>query len=127
MALATLYGAAALPIYGIAVAHANDYAAHEERVAVSAGLLLTYGLGAILAPTVAGAAMDMFGPTALFGYTAVMSAALGGFCLYRMGRRTAKPLGEQAPFAPVPATTPVAAQLDPRAEPADAGPAADRS
>jgi hypothetical protein len=46
-----------------------------------------------------------------------MAAGLGAFCLYRMRQREPLPVTEQAPFAPVPQTTPLAAQLDPRVDP----------
>ncbi len=52
----------------------------------------------------------------MFAYTGGTAAALAAFCWYRMGQREPKPVSEQAPFAPVPETTPLAAQLDPRVE-----------
>ncbi|MBM3507627.1 MAG: MFS transporter [Alphaproteobacteria bacterium] len=116
-ALVAAFGGMSFALYAQGVAHANDYAAREDLVAVSAGLLLAHGVGAILAPPLAGIVMDAWGPAALWAYTGVMAAGLGGFCLYRMRQREPKPVTEQAPFAPVPVTTPLAAQLDPRVEP----------
>lgn len=39
-----------LPIYGLALAHANDRLAAGDFVVMSGGLLLTYGIGAIIGP-----------------------------------------------------------------------------
>ena len=43
--LVAIYGGMTYPIYGLAVAHANDYAEASDFVAVSGGLLLLYGFG----------------------------------------------------------------------------------
>ncbi len=115
--LAAVFGGISFALYAQGVAHANDYAAPGDLVAVSAGLLLAHGIGAILSPALAGVVMDALGPAALFAYTGAMAAVLAAFCWYRMGQRQPKPLSEQAPFAPVPETTPLAAQLDPRVGP----------
>ena len=74
MALATLYGAAALPIYGIAVAHANDKLAGEQYVPASSTLLLCYGLGAVCGPVTASQTMLLFGPSGLFVFLASVGA-----------------------------------------------------
>ena len=55
--LTGLYGALHYPLYGLAVAHANDFADASDFVAVSGGLLLLYGAGTMLGPLAASAAM----------------------------------------------------------------------
>ena len=70
LTLVGFYGALTYPIYGLAVAHANDYADASEFVAVSGGLLLLYGAGTMFGPLAAGAAMTELGPEALFLVTA---------------------------------------------------------
>jgi MFS family permease len=119
--LVALFGGLSFTLYPQAIAHANDYASPAELVAVSAGLLMAHGVGAMAAPVLAGVAMDAFGPRALFALIAGECAALGVFCLYRMRQREPKPLAEQTPFAPVPDTTPLAAALDPRGVAPEAG------
>ena len=57
LTLVGCYGALTYPIYGLAVAHANDYADASDFVAVSGGLLLLYGAGTMFGPLAAGAAM----------------------------------------------------------------------
>ncbi len=52
--LVGIYGAAANALYPIAVAHANDFAKPDEFVKVSGGLLLLFGIGTIIGPTLGG-------------------------------------------------------------------------
>ncbi|MGV2465320.1 UNVERIFIED_CONTAM: MFS transporter, partial [Pseudomonas aeruginosa] len=49
-------------LYPLAVALANDHVEQPRRVALSAMLLTTYGVGACIGPLVAGALMRHFGP-----------------------------------------------------------------
>jgi MFS family permease len=122
--LALAYGGAAFTIYGIAVAHANDYLDSSQMVPASAGLLVAYGIGAVVGPSAGAAAMTLLGAPGLFGYIAAVFAALALFGLYRMTARPPVPKAEQGPFVPVPRTSPVIGGLDPRAEPPEADQAA---
>ncbi len=81
--LGGLWGAFAFPMYSIAVAYANDYADPKEYVKVSAGLLLMYGIGAIIGPFAASALMTLQGAEGLFVFTAVVHILLIGFVTYR--------------------------------------------
>ena len=44
-------GMVLMPLYPLVIAHANDYAEPDEFVSVAGGLLMLYGIGAILGPT----------------------------------------------------------------------------
>jgi MFS family permease len=116
--LAVVYGGASQPMYGLAVAHANDYVEPHDFVAASAGLLFAYGVGASIGPFVASAGMAWLGPPGLFAFLAVVLLAFGGFVGFRMRLREPIPMAEQGEFIVVPRMTPTAAALDPRA-PAD--------
>lgn len=119
LVLTGTYGALSYPIYGLAVAHANDYADASEFVAVSGGLLLLYGAGTMFGPLAASAAMARLGPEALFGVTALSHAAMAAYALYRTYRRAPIPESVREAFMTVPAppaATPATATLDPRAE-----------
>jgi MFS family permease len=119
LALAALYGGVTYPIYGLAVAHANDYADASEFVAVSGGLLLLYGAGTMFGPLAAGLAMTRLGPEALFVVTALAHAAIACYAFYRTYRRPPIPRNVREAFQTVPparAMTPESAALDPRAE-----------
>jgi len=102
--LGAAWGAASFPIYTIAVAHTNDYADPSEYVMVSGGLLLMYGIGAIIGPFVASTAMEMAGPSALFFYTAVIHSLLVLYAIFRMLRRKSAPVEQHIPFADALAT-----------------------
>lgn len=81
-----LYGLFAMPIFGLSAAHANDRAEPHEFVAISGGLLLVYGVGSIIGPSVGAGAMNSFGPAALFAYTGTVHAIYAAYALYRMVR-----------------------------------------
>ena len=120
LALAGCYGALTYPIYGLAVAHANDYADASEFVAVSGGLLLLYGAGTMVGPLAAGVAMIRLGPEALFLVTAASHVLMAGYAIFRTYRRARDP-GERARGLPdgsgrADGHTPATAALDPRAE-----------
>jgi MFS family permease len=115
--LTGLYGALHYPLYGLAVAHANDFADASDFVAVSGGLLLLYGAGTMLGPLAGSAAMTALGPEAVFVVTAVSHALIAGWAFYRTYKRAPIPESVRESFKNVPAqTTPATAALDPRAE-----------
>jgi hypothetical protein len=80
------------PLYAIAVAHSNDFAEPHEYVTVSAGLLLIYGIGAVVGPLVSSASMTAFGAGGLFLFVAWVYGVLVLMVFYRMlrGRRPAE-------------------------------------
>ncbi|MDW3183386.1 MFS transporter [Roseobacter sp.] len=84
MVLAGLFGAAVFAMYPIIVAHANDHAAPGTFIQVSGGLLLVFGVGSIIGPTVAGIAMSRLGPQSLFAVTGVAHILLILFALLRL-------------------------------------------
>ncbi len=112
---AALFGVFAMPVFGLSAAYANDFAEPHEFVAVSGGLLLVYGVGSVFGPIAAPIVMNMAGPSALFGYTALIHVALVLFGLYRLTQRDALPPEEQGEYVPVPRTTPAVFEIDPRA------------
>jgi MFS family permease len=118
--LTAFYGALAYVLYSLAVAHANDFAAPQDFVAVAGGLLLLYGIGTMAGPLVASYAMQAVRPGALFAVTAASHLAIAGYAIYRATRRPPAPEEEREAFAVVPsprALTPqTAALLDPRGE-----------
>lgn len=115
---AFLFGVFAIPIYAICVAHANDFMEPGEFVEASASLLLASAAGSIIGPLVAAAVMAQVGVAGLFLTTAVVHAGLAVFAVHRMRKRAAPRPEEHVPFVPVPRTSPVVAELDPRGEPA---------
>lgn len=97
--LSAAWGATAFPLYSIAVAHANDYAEPGEYVMVSSGLLLMYGIGAIVGPFLAGAGMTLFSKSSLYLFTAVIHVAIFVYMLLRITRRAKAPMEKHVPFS----------------------------
>ena len=104
-ALALFIGAGPMLLYSLFVAYTNDHLRAEQMVAASSGLILVFGLGAILGPSAAGALMDLLGPSGFLCVLAAGQAAIGGFAVYRMTRREPGPIDEQSPYTANPART----------------------
>jgi MFS family permease len=116
--LIAIYGAMSYTLYPIAVAHANDFARPEDFVKVSGGLLLLYGIGTIVGPTLGGPLMDAGGPHALFSITMAVHLAIAAYAILRSRRRAALPAEERETFKTLPSVrvaTQEGLQLDPRA------------
>lgn len=118
--LGIAFGAAALPLYSLCVAHANDKVTAEDFVEVSSGPLTAFGIGAIVGPMLASGLMTVQGPGGIFVFTAAAHLALGLHSGARLliARPVPEPLKE--PFVAVPKSTQAAIDLDPRT-PASAG------
>jgi len=111
------YGGLSFSVYGLAVAHMNDHVDPTQVLEVTRGLLLLYGLGAAVGPASAGVLMEYLGPGSLMAFLALAFVLLGGFALVRM-RTRAPPVSaeEQGEYVPMLRTSPVALEMDPRAE-----------
>ena len=81
------FGFMALPMYSIAVAHANDFAKPEEIVELNAALMFLYAVGAIVSPFIAASLIEAYGAPSLFIYIAAAHILLILFSLWRMTRR----------------------------------------
>jgi MFS family permease len=123
-----MFGGLAACIYPLAIAHANDFIEPHDLVPASSGMVLCYGLGAVLGPVCGAAAMELFGPGGLFLFIAINCFGVVGFTWYRSTRRTLLPTVEKDPYVLLPdvVAMPVAIDVDPRAmehfEPEDVGP-----
>lgn len=97
-ALAGLWGVFSFPLYGLAVAHANDYANADEFVEVSGVLLLVYAGGAIVGPMIASLMIEALNAAYLFAYTASIHLLLAGFVIWRSRRRGVVAEEERVPY-----------------------------
>ncbi|QKT04641.1 MFS transporter [Ectothiorhodospiraceae bacterium 2226] len=114
--LAFFYGGMVFSIYSVSVACVNDHLEPLEILEATGGLLLLYGIGAIIGPLLGGVAMDRLGGPALFGGMAVILALLAAFGLLQLRRRHEAPPEHPEPFVPLHRTTPASVQMDPRAD-----------
>jgi len=111
MMLGAAWGAVAFPLYAISVAHTNDHARPGEYVMISSGLLLMYGIGAILGPFAAPAVMRLAGAQGLYLYTAAIHLLLLAYVAFRFVKRTPKSEEEHRPFVEALAATQTASHV----------------
>jgi MFS family permease len=114
--LALALGTVLMPLYSLVIAHANDYAEPEDFVPVSGGLLMLYGIGAIVGPLISGGLMTVFGPAMLMAYLAAVAAAFVAFVAVRMRFRSFDPESERADYVFVPRSSAQVFEMDPRRE-----------
>jgi MFS family permease len=102
-----LFGAFAIPLYSLSVAHANDHAKKEQYVLVAAGLIFFFAMGACVGPFIASLVIDRFGAPAFFTYTGLVHGALILTTLFRMVKRPKVSESARAKFASLMRTSPV--------------------
>ena len=106
-----LWGSIAFPLYAIAVAHANDFAEADDYVMISSGLLLMYGIGAIVGPFAASTIMTWTNAAGLYAFTGIVHLGLAGFVGFRMLRRESAPDEAHMAFGDALATAHTASQV----------------
>lgn len=102
LGLTVLFGASALTLYPLCVAHVNDRADPAAFIEVSSRLLMAFGFGAILGPFVVGFLIAAGGITNLFVFTAAIHLALALYALSRIRLVEPAPEPERTAFAPSP-------------------------
>ena len=85
LASAFVAGGVTAPLYALFLAYTNDFLSAEDMPAASGGLVLTFGVGAILGPLASGWAMHRLGP---FAFWLVLAVTFGGIALYALYRMT---------------------------------------
>jgi len=113
-----IYGLCAYPLYGIAVAHANDSAQEGDFAKISGGMLLIMGVGLAIGPAIAPILMNSMRPVAMFIVTAAFHGALATSTILRMLARPNR-LAKRSRFWPIfseKAQTPETVVLDPRSD-----------
>jgi MFS family permease len=103
-------------LYPLSVAYANDYLDSGDVVAASGGFVLIFGIGAVIGPLAASAAMRLAGPQGMFMFFIVAAVLLIAFIAWRTRVRQWAPVVEKEPYILQPATPSVIGDLDPRAE-----------
>ncbi|MEX6502986.1 MFS transporter [Pseudomonas zhanjiangensis] len=101
LAVAFLFGGLSFPLYSLCVAHTNDALTPRQMVAASSHLVLAFGVGAALGPSLAAACMGRLGADGFYLYLAAVHLLIGLFTLYRMTRRRPVPLDEQGTCVPL--------------------------
>lgn len=110
-----LYGGLMFALYSISVAHTNDHLMPGQVLAATQGLLLVFGIGALCGPVLGGIAMASLGPPGLPAMSAITTVALALFGVFRVTRKAAPAIDEQAEFVPLARTSPVVLEMHPEA------------
>ncbi|MGB6117956.1 MAG: MFS transporter [Mesorhizobium sp.] len=106
-----IFGSCAMPLFSLSAAHANDRAGPGEFVMINAALMLFYSMGAVFGPIAAAAAMEAYGPPALFLFSAAVYGLLASVTAYRMVVRSGVPAERQGPFVALLRTSTVFSRL----------------
>jgi MFS family permease len=109
--LGAAWGFFAFPMYAISVAHANDYADPSDYVMVSSGLLLMYGVGAIIGPFAASAVMSVFDVSGLYVLTGLVHLLLVIYVTQHIARHESAPLEDHIAFSDALTTAHTASQV----------------
>jgi len=78
-----IFGSLVFAIYPLSAAHANDWCGPDKRMQTSSGVLIGYGLGSILGPTLSSVLMVSFGPAALFVFIGIICLLLMLYSLWQ--------------------------------------------
>ncbi len=95
------FGATALCLYALAVAHMNDLLEPQEVLSATQGLLLFSGGGAALGPLIAGVMFDFVGARGLPYYQAAVLVLLATIGILRSFQKRVPRPDEQGEFVPL--------------------------
>jgi MFS family permease len=84
LGLGFCWGALAFPVYSVSVAQANDRADPGTFVMISSGLLLMYGIGAVIGPFISSGVMTLLGSAGLFLFEAIGHLGLAVYIVIRV-------------------------------------------
>ena len=119
--LGVLYGGLSFAVYGLSVAHTNDLIEPSKVLETTGGLLLLYGIGATVGPTLAGGLMDLMGPEGLMLFFSIVLSLLAG-AVWRFAskqKHSQAPPVRRADYVMMDASSQAVLQMDPRGEQAD--------
>ncbi len=117
LVLMLIFGGLIFSLYSLFIAHANDFLTPSQMVAMSSGLLMVNGAGAVVGSPLGAFVIDLIDPKAFMPTIAFVLFTLSGFIIYRMNVRNAVPAVAQGAFVAIPDTaTGVAVNLSPEVE-----------
>lgn len=112
-----LFGGFLFPMYSLCIAHANDFLAPSQMVAVASGLVMVSGAGAVAGSPLAAVCIEFLGVNSFFPLMATAQVATTIVVIIRMTRRASVPTEAQGPFVAIPeAAGAIAATLNPESE-----------
>ncbi len=106
-------GGAAVPMYSICIAYANDRLEPHQIVAASGSLVMVAGFGAMVGPITIAFFMELFGAPFFFWGIATVFALIFFFTLIRIGSRAGVAIEDQSTLVAGPIGTPIAEFIAP--------------
>jgi MFS family permease len=106
-------GGAAMPMYSICIAYANDRLEPHQIVAASGSLVMVAGFGAMTGPIIIAFFMDLFDVAFYFWGIGSVFAIIFLFTLIRIGSRAGVALKNQSSLVAGPMGTPIAEYMAP--------------
>ncbi|API86434.1 MFS transporter [Francisella uliginis] len=82
-----IFGGCAFVIYPLSISHASDFLDEGEILGAIGVLTIAYGLGSVISPVIISSTMSIIGPFGFFIITALLSASLCVYSVYRMTKR----------------------------------------
>lgn len=117
IALSFLMGSFLFSIYAMAVAQTADRFPPHEALEATRGLLLLHGAGAAVGPIISSMVMQRLGPDGFPRSIAIMTGVLVFFVWYRIRHDAPVPQEDRSPFhVATDQVSPVAMEMDPRAD-----------
>ena len=114
------FGALIFAIYPVSVARTHDVFGGQDVVAVSAGLLFAYSIGACVSPLLASGMMTLLdSPFGLFAFWFLINGAFAMVTLYlrKQEKVDIVSVEDQVAFVPMKSTSAVVMSMDPRNDP----------
>jgi MFS family permease len=111
--LCFLIGGLSFALYPLGISQACDRLKPEEITGATALLLVSYGVGSVVSP-IAAACFMAISPLLLFAFYLLFAGLLVLIGFYSVKVKAPVPMEDQVKFMPIPSTTVVAAELDPR-------------
>lgn len=106
-------GGAAIPMYSVCIAYANDRLEPHQIVAASGSLVMVAGFGAMIGPIVIAFFMDLYDLSFYFWGIATVFAIIFFFTLIRIGSRAGVAIADQSHLIAGPIGTPIAEFIAP--------------
>ncbi len=106
-------GGAAMPMYSICIAYANDRLEPHQIVGASGSLVMVAGFGAMTGPIIIAFFMDFYNVSFYFWGIATAFAVIFFFTLIRIGARAGVAIADQSTLVAGPIGTPIAEFIAP--------------
>ncbi|MGB1870851.1 MAG: MFS transporter, partial [Candidatus Puniceispirillaceae bacterium] len=97
-----IFGGLTFSLYSLFIAHANDFLPPSQMVAMSSGLLMVNGAGAVVGSPFAATIIEILGSRSFMPAIAIILVGLSVFVVIRMRLRDSVPTEAQGPFVAFP-------------------------